>query len=106
MHWIADMQISRIERQAFGKKYRMDIFRTNDVFYVSSNCVCRNLEELITLCYGRVTQSIDKADYIIDEQFCDEAARTGSIQVHPNWLLDSISAGVIQKQDKYLLKAH
>lgn len=84
----------------------MDIFRTNAIFYVSSNCSCAALEELIKLCYGNVTNLVDKASYIIDEVYRDEAERKSIIQVHPNWILDSISAGVIQKIDKYTLAAN
>lgn len=97
--------MSRIERQAFGKNYRMDIFRTNTIFYVSSNCSCTALEELIKLCYGSVTNLVGKATYIIDEEYRDDAERKSITQVHPNWILDSISAGVIQKLEKYLLAA-
>lgn len=97
--------MSRIERHAFGKNYRMDIFRTNDTFYVSSNCACTALEELIKLCYGNITNLVGKASYIIDEKYREEAERKSITQVHPNWILDSISAGVIQKLEKYILTA-
>lgn len=94
--------MNRIERQAFGRKYRMDIFRNFDKFYISSNCACKNLTELITLCYGKVTQDKHKAHYIIAEVYRKDLHKR---QVHANWILDSISAGKVAKIDKYLLRS-
>lgn len=97
-------QINRIERQAFGRKYRMDIFRNFDKFYLASNCTCKNLRELIILCHGKVTQNVQQARYFITEtyRFNNDLSKT-SLQLHPNWILDSISAGKVEKFTKYIL---
>lgn len=97
-------QINRIERQAFGRTYRLDLFRNLEDFYLSSNCSCKNLKELVTLCYGKVTQNVLQARYIITECYRTDIDSNGPMQLHPNFILDSISAGKIEKLRKYVLK--
>lgn len=81
----------------------MDIFRNRDLFYLSSNCACKNLKELIELCYGNITENLDNATYVIDEQYRWKGKRRNVLQVHQNWILDSICNGKIEKIDKYIL---
>lgn len=97
-------QINRIERQAFGPSYKMDLFRNYDTIYVSSKCTCKQLKELITLCHGRVIQNERLARYIICESYQTHIDSQKCVQLHPNWILDSISAGKIQALSKYIYK--
>lgn len=82
----------------------MDIFRNFKQFYISSNCVCKNLRELITQCYGKVTADKASAHYIIDEKYRNDCTNKNAYQVQANWILDSISAGKVAKIEKYILK--
>lgn len=98
-------QINRIERQAFGSSYKMDIFRNFDAFYVSPKCMCKQLKELITLCHGKITQYEQQARYIICECYQMHIdSQIKFIQLHSNWILDCISTGTILKFTKYILK--
>lgn len=84
----------------------MDIFRNFDTFYLSPNCTCKSLKELLTLCYGKVVQNQSKARYIISEHYRTDLDNTESLLLHPNWILDSISIGKVAKPAKYILKAN
>lgn len=98
------LQINRIERQAFGPSYKMDIFRNFDAFYVSPTCMCKQLKELIILCHGKITQTERQARYIICEYYRMHIDTQKIVQLHPNWILDSITAGKVEKHTKYILK--
>ncbi|XP_031632861.1 uncharacterized protein LOC116346784 isoform X2 [Contarinia nasturtii] len=97
------VEINRIERQAFGRHYRMDIFRCFDMFYLADNCTCKNLRELIIMCYGKVTKNVPDCCYFITEQYQTNIDSKKLIQVHPNWILDSITSGKVQKLATYLV---
>lgn len=104
LFWITySQQTNRIERQAFGTKYRMDIFRNVETFYISSDCKCKNLKELITLCYGKVIPNNLQARYIISEKYQTDFNGKNCMQLHPNWILDSISAGKLLNCTKFIL---
>lgn len=97
-------QANRIERQAFGHRYRMDIFRNFEKFFLALDCTCKNLKELVILCHGKVTQNITEARYFITEKHrTDLGLSKTSLQLHPNWILDSISAGKVEKFTKYIV---
>ncbi|XP_055311627.1 microcephalin isoform X2 [Sitodiplosis mosellana] len=97
------VEINRIERQAFGRKYRMDLFRNMDSFYLAPNCACKNLKELVALCYGKIVENESKARYFITEHFQPNIDSKNLVQLHPNFILDSISAGNVQKLKTYVL---
>lgn len=97
-------QINRIERQAFGSSYKMDLFRNFDAIYVSPKCACKQLKELVTLCHGKTAHHERQARYIICESIQSHIDSQKCLQLHPNWILDSISAGKIQKYSKYIVK--
>lgn len=81
----------------------MDIFRNFQPFYVSPNCACKNLRELIVLCHGKVVTNREHAKYMIDECYRPNIDATQSLQVHANWILDSISIGKAKNTQNYLL---
>lgn len=91
----------RAERQAFGSSYRIDIFRDVGPIYVSSECKCSNVKELILLCGGRLTDSKRRARFIIGK-FYDN--NFNGLCLDMTWVLDSISISKIKKTNKYLLK--
>lgn len=82
----------------------MDLFRSFDCFFLAPNCACKNLKELITLCYGKIVQSETEARYIITEQFQPYIDGKNLIQLHPNWILDSITTGKVQNFKIYIQK--
>lgn len=82
----------------------MDLFRNLDCFYLAQNCTCKNLKELIKLCYGKIVENHSEARHFITEQFQPNIDSKNLIQLHPNWILDSISTGKIQKLRKYILQ--
>lgn len=96
-------QMCRIERQAFGKTYRLDIFRNFEPFYVAPKCACKDLRELIVSCHGKVVKNHETAKYIIGERHRPNIDATKSLQVHANWILDSISMGKVKNTKNYLL---
>lgn len=82
----------------------MDIFRNFDTFYISPNCECKSLKQLVKLCYGKVVPNKSNARYVISENHRSDLDSKDSIQLHPNWILDSISAGKMEIPSKYILK--
>lgn len=92
----------RAERQAFGARYRIDIFRDVSPIYVSADCKCSDIKELILLCGGRLTDSKRRARYIIGKYY---DKHFNGICLDMAWILDSISISKIKKIDKYLLKS-
>lgn len=73
------------------------------MFYLDENCTCKNLRELILLCYGKVTKNVPNCCYFITEKYQPNVDSKKLIQVHPNWILDSITSGKVQKLATYLI---
>lgn len=67
-------------------------------------CTCQNLKELIMLCYGKVISDRREARYIITERYFNDIENTVTIQLHPNWILNSITAGKVEKLSTHILK--
>lgn len=90
-----------MERQAFGSKhYKMDIFCDVGPIFVSSDCKCDALPELIKLCRGKVTKNRSAAEIIIADR-----QRNHVNMISSNWILDSISNGKLLRQQPYRLSA-
>lgn len=104
--FLAFQQINRIERQAFGRHYRMDIFRNYDGFFLAPKLSCKYLRELITLCYGKVTQNLLQSRYFITERYRNDIDNGKLMQLHPNWVLDSITCGKVQTLRKYIVNSN
>lgn len=82
------LQKSRLQREAFGPSYSMDVFQDCGIIYVARGSLprCSDLRELIALCKGRVTSIIRNATVIVGGYSKTE----GTTCVHEAWLLDSI----------------
>lgn len=92
-----------MERQAFGSKhYKMDIFCDVGPIFVSPDCKCDALAELIKLCRGKVTRNRSAAKIIIADRRRNHLTDTDNM-ISSNWVLDSISDGKLQKQQLYRL---
>ncbi|VEN40366.1 unnamed protein product [Callosobruchus maculatus] len=61
------VQQSRLQRQAFGPSYSMDVFQDSGVIYVAKGSTprCSDLKELIRVCGGKVTTIARNADVIV-----------------------------------------
>ncbi|XP_073848643.1 microcephalin isoform X2 [Musca autumnalis] len=96
------VEICRSERQAFGDRYKCELFHDLGPFYISIRCypvTKSDLSELITLCGGRLVLSRDKARYIIGDT---NPSLPDKVYVTPYWVLDSISQMQIVKIQKYI----
>lgn len=92
-----------MERQAFGSKhYKMDIFCDVGPIFVSSDCKCDALAELIKLCRGKVTKNRSAAEIIIADRQRNHLISHFNM-ISSNWILDSISNGKLLKQQPYRL---
>ncbi|XP_058464127.1 uncharacterized protein LOC131438265 [Malaya genurostris] len=103
----AAVQICRSERQAFGSRYRMELFADCGPFYVSPNCEVPQdqLRELIITCKGKITGNAQKAKYLIVQSRQDvHNIPSGASCLSPLWLLDSISINKLKKINKYVVK--
>lgn len=104
----------RSERQAFGPKYKIDIFADVGSLYISRNCKCPNLAELIKLSGGRTVNCRQEAKYIISDKYknpmqnySDGKAQINGTAIpllHSSWILDCISKVKIINIHKYILK--
>ncbi|XP_057672670.1 uncharacterized protein LOC130904119 [Diorhabda carinulata] len=96
------VQKNRIQRQAFGPSYTMDIFRDYGPMYVAKGSIprCSDLRELIQLCKGRITAVPRCARIIIGEYVEYDAV----ICVKETWVLDCISQNKKFPFKKYLIK--
>lgn len=94
----------RAERQAFGARYSIDIFRDIGPIYVSPQCKCADIKELILLCGGKVTERKSRARYIIGKFYKNDSV-TKRICLDFTWILDSITISKLKKTDGYLTKS-
>ncbi|XP_053683051.1 mediator of DNA damage checkpoint protein 1 [Sabethes cyaneus] len=103
----AAVQICRSERQAFGPRYRMELFADCGPFYVSEHCQVPQgqLRELIVLCKGKLAANALNAKYLIVQSRQDvQHVPSGAYCLSPMWILDSISINKLKKTYKYLVK--
>ncbi|XP_055538258.1 uncharacterized protein LOC129725890 [Wyeomyia smithii] len=103
----AAVQICRSERQAFGSRYRMELFADCGAFYVSQHCQVPQdqLRELIITCKGKLVGNALNAKYLIVQSRRDvKHVPSGSYCLGPMWVLDCISFNKLKKTYKYLVK--
>lgn len=95
------MQRCRIERQAFGLKYTMNIFQSCGYIYVARSTLprCSDLQELIRLCRGKVTTVVSRAKIAIGE-YHDSSEVTC---VKEAWILDCITFNKLMPFKEYLI---
>lgn len=97
------VQICRMERQAFNNQhYKMDIFSEIGPIFVSLDCKCGALAELIKLCRGKITKHRSMAKVIIADRAPHNSTLHGNV-VSSAWILDSIFNGKLLKQQLYRL---
>lgn len=96
------VQKSRLQRQAFGPSYTMDMFQDCGLIYISRGSIprCSDLQELVVLCKGSVTRIARSAKIVIGEYVKYE----GIICVTETWLLDSITLNRRLPFTKYIIK--
>ncbi|ERL84629.1 hypothetical protein D910_02057 [Dendroctonus ponderosae] len=96
-------QKARLERQAFGSKYTLDVFDNCPPIYVALSTAprCSDLQELITTCKGKVVTIPRLAKIIVGLYLVQE----DTVCVNETWVLDSI---MFYKKmpfiERYLLK--
>uniref|UniRef100_A0AAR5QKM3 BRCT domain-containing protein n=1 Tax=Dendroctonus ponderosae TaxID=77166 RepID=A0AAR5QKM3_DENPD len=97
------VQKARLERQAFGSKYTLDVFDNCPPIYVALSTAprCSDLQELITTCKGKVVTIPRLAKIIVGLYLVQE----DTVCVNETWVLDSI---MFYKKmpfiERYLLK--
>ncbi|XP_074035088.1 microcephalin [Leptinotarsa decemlineata] len=95
------VQQCRLQRQAFGPSYSMDIFQDCGNIFIARESIprCSDLRELVTLCKGKFTANARKAKIIVGESLRYE----GVICVKENWILDSITFNKKMSFKKYII---
>ncbi|CAH1986063.1 unnamed protein product [Acanthoscelides obtectus] len=90
---------SRLQRQAFGPSYSMDVFQDCGVIYVARGSTprCSDLRELVKLCGAKVTTITRNADIIVGGY----QNRDDVICVTEIWVLDSIKFNKKMNCNKY-----
>lgn len=91
----------RADQQAFGSKYKIEIFGHIDPIYISTKCKCPALRELYTMCGGRVTNNRLTAKYIITDKYLENVNQRC---IHSAWILDSITDASCKNLSSYILK--
>lgn len=91
----------RAEAQAFGSKYKIEIFGHIDPIYISTKCKCPALGELYRMCGGRVTNNRSTAKYVIADKYKDNVNK---LCLRSDWILDSITAASCKSVSSYILK--
>ncbi|XP_030746486.1 microcephalin [Sitophilus oryzae] len=97
------VQTSRLQRQAFGHKYTLDVFQRCGPIYVApdTNPKCPELRDLIVLCKGQVVNTKRRARIIVGETGSDDEATC----VTETWVLDCVTSNrKMPFKEKYLLK--
>jgi hypothetical protein len=99
----SSFQDCRIQKRAFGPVYSLDLFSTCGYICVSRNCVPpkRELEELITLCGGRIRPSLRTARILVG---IAPSERYKNIKcVNEKWVLDSVQFNTLKPVSDYAL---
>lgn len=94
-------QMCRMERQLFGKNYKMNIFSELGYIFLSNERKSRDLKEIIEMSGGVVTKNRKDAAIIIGE-YVPESGENKCLL--PNWILDSITNAQLQCKESYFIK--
>jgi hypothetical protein len=92
-----------MQKLSFGPVYKLDLFRTCGAICVSKDSVPpkRDLEELITLCGGRIVASIRSACLLVGN---GSYIRHEHVKrVNEKWVLDSIQFNTLRPVSEYAL---
>ncbi|XP_072400084.1 uncharacterized protein MCPH1 [Diabrotica undecimpunctata] len=100
----AAVEKNRLQRQAFGPTYTMDIFQNCGPIYVAKGSIprCSDIRELISLCKGKTTTIPRNASVVVGEY----AKNEGGVCVSEAWVLDSISQNKKLPFKKYLIPSN
>lgn len=92
-----------MQKQSFGPVYNLDLFITCGYICVSRDCVTpkRDLEELITLCGGRIGRSLHLASILVGKAPTKQYKHIKC--VNEKWLLDSIQFNTLKPLSEYAL---
>jgi hypothetical protein len=96
------LQQCRLQREAFGRLFSMDIFKGCGPIYVGKSTTPRpaDLRELISICKGKVTTSQRGAAVAVGECLKGDEVNC----VTEMWVLDSIHFNKLKSFKNYLLK--
>lgn len=85
----------------FGSSFTIDIFLNCGSIFIckNSNPNFKYLEELVTLCKGKIVKTKSRARLIIGEYVNSE----NTICLLENWILDSIMFNEKMDYDKYVI---
>jgi hypothetical protein len=99
----SSFQHCRIEKQAFGPVYNLDLFSTCGNICVGRGCVPpkRELEELITLCGGRIRPSLRTAHILVGNTPSERYKHVKC--VNEKWVLDSVQFNTLKAVSEYAL---
>ncbi|EFA01060.1 microcephalin [Tribolium castaneum] len=97
------VQMCRLQREAFGPSYTMDIFKDCGCIYLgqSTSPKASDLKALITICQGKVTAVLKNASIVVGE-YIEGDDLTCVTEV---WVLDSIHVNKLKSVKNYLIKA-
>jgi hypothetical protein len=90
-----------MEKRSFGPVYNLDLFSTCGYICVSKDCVPpkRDLEELITLCGGRIRPSLRRARILVGSAPSERYKHVK--YVNEKWVLDSIQFITLKPLSEY-----
>lgn len=101
--WYFLLQQCRLQKLSFGPVYSLDLFSSCDAIYVSRNSIPpkRDLEELITLCGGRIVASTRSASLLVGNI---SSLRYKHIKcVNEKWVLDSIQFSTLKPISEFAI---
>jgi hypothetical protein len=103
MEVFSSFQQCRIEKQAFGPVYNLDLFSTCGYICVSRGCVPpkQELEELIKLCGGRIRPSLRTAHILVGNAPSERYKHVKC--VNEKWVLDSVQFNTLKAVSEYAL---
>lgn len=95
-------ELSRTERERSGLRYKQDLFSAvGEIFVASGSSPPKtDLEDLITLCSGKITKQIRNAKICVGKFL-----RQSVVNVNEKWILDSITLHQCLPTDEYILIA-
>jgi hypothetical protein len=97
------LQQCRMQKLSFGPVFNLDLFSTCGAICVSKESVPpkRDLEELITLCGGRIVNSVRCACLLVGNGSCVRHEHVK--HVDEKWVLDSIQFITLKPLNEYTL---
>jgi hypothetical protein len=99
----SSFQHCRIQKQSFGPVYNLELFSTCGYICVSRDCVPpkQDLEELITLCGGRIGSSLRSARILVGNAPSKWYKHIKCVNV--KWVLDSVQFNTLKPLSEYAL---